>query len=730
MVSTIVDEPKPEISTGSLGVGDIYYILFRQKWKILFLTFLGFLAAFETYRLWPKTVYRSDAKLFIRYIQESGAPITANDETQIKSTDQRGETIINSELEILTSMDLAREVARELGPERILDVYGGGDDLDAAAGVIRGGLAAVAPRGSRVIELVFEHPDPEVVQPVLSTLIAEYLKKHVEVHMTTGIFDDLLSKETLALRDQLAKTEDELRQVQNRAGVVSLEETKRANAEQMSKLQQQIWETSLELAQGRALMEDYQRTKKADEAVPAITAQEYRGLIGALDTQTRKYQELLATFSPSGSLVSNLRQRIAENTAAKEKLEAEYPALTTLVIPVGAPSAKADAAVYDEATEQARLRQLSTRLKVLQDDLERMRKESTELSALDLTITDLQRRKDLQESRYKYFSSSLEKSRINEALGSDRVSNITTIESPTPPIRDVGKLYKVVTGLALGGLGVGLALAFCLELFLDQTVRRPSEIETLFGLPLFFSIPNVRPRFLPFSRRAELLPASSAGGANPHPPPHRPPHKLAPYFDALRDHLLFYFEIRNLTKKPKLVAVTSCGEKSGTSTVAAGLAAALSKIGEGNVLLVDMTMGNHSPAHFRNGEVTVGLDQLLDGQNRDDARVQQNLYVVPHATGEERIARILPKRFTDLIPRLRSSDYDYIIFDMPPVNQVSVTPQLARYMDMVFLLVESEKTNRGALKRAANLLASASCTLGVVVNRTRNYLPRALLQEV
>jgi len=32
--------------------------------------------------------------------------------------DQRGETIINTEIEILTSMDLAEQVAKAIGPEK------------------------------------------------------------------------------------------------------------------------------------------------------------------------------------------------------------------------------------------------------------------------------------------------------------------------------------------------------------------------------------------------------------------------------------------------------------------------------------------------------------------------------------------------------------------------------------------------------------------------------------
>ena len=52
------------------------------------------------------------------------------------------------------------------------------------------------------------------------------------------------------------------------------------------------------------------------------------------------------------------------------------------------------------------------------------------------------------------------------------------------------------------------------------------------------------------------------------------------------------------------------------------------------------------------------------------------------------------------MPKLKASDYDYIIFDMPPVNQISITPRLAGFMDMVLLVIESEKTDREVVKRA------------------------------
>ena len=719
----MVDD-KPETSH-AIGVGDIYYVLFKHKWKIVGFTLLGLLAAAAVFRLWPNIVYKSDAKLFIRYIQETGAPLNVSEDAQIKSTDQRGETIISSEVEILTSMDLAKQVALTLGPERILEAYGGGSDLDAAAGVIRGGIEASAPRGSRVLGIKFQHPDRSITQPVLSTLITEYLKRHLEIHMTTGMFDDMLQNETQVLRGHLQKTEEELRRMKEKAGVLSLDEAKQAYAEQMAKTKQQILETTGLIAERKALLSDFEDSRVPYTAVPFAKAQEYRVATGTLETLTQKYQEVFATFTEESTAVADLRRRLARATAAKEALETEFPALRE----VSGNNARSsgDAATFNVAEERSRIRSLSIRLDVLQNHLTQIQKEANDLSELELSISDLQRRKELQEAQYRYFATTLEQTRINEALGSGRVSNITMIQAPTPPIRDVGKLHKVVGGLAGGGLIFGLALAFCLELFLDQSVRRPVEIESLLGLPLFFSIPNIPGRLGRGPLAVAQLEAPpgrvrARGGASES--------KLSSYFDALRDRLIFFFEVRGVVKKPKLVAVTSCGDRAGVSTVTAGLAASLSKTGDGNVLLVDMNMGPHTPHHFRDGKIQVGLDDLLEGQHREEARVQDHLFVVPHATGNERLSRILPKWFSNMIPRLRASDYDYIIFDMPPVNQVSVTPQLARNMDMVFLLVESEKTNRDAVKRASSLLAQASCTLSVIVNRTRNYLPRPLLQEV
>jgi len=236
----------------TMSLGDIYYIVFRHKWKIAAISAAGLLGAVLLPLVWPRP-YQSEAKLFIKYVLENKSPgqMSAND-ARIKSPDDRGENIINSELEILTSLDLAQEVVTNVTAERILARIGGGADPQRAAGVIHRNLLAEVPKKSNVIRIVFQHSDPTVVQPILGQLIETYLRRHAEVHRAVGVFDDFLNKETDELRGRLTTTENALRSAKTNAGIISIEDSKKAYSEQIAKIQQSIFDASAELAERRA----------------------------------------------------------------------------------------------------------------------------------------------------------------------------------------------------------------------------------------------------------------------------------------------------------------------------------------------------------------------------------------------------------------------------------------------------------------------------------------------
>ena len=122
----------------------------------------------------------------------------------------------------------------------------------------------------------------------------------------------------------------------------------------------------------------------------------------------------------------------------------------------------------------------------------------------------------------------------------------------------------------------------------------------------------------------------------------------------------------------------------------------MSETGDGNVLLVDMNLEHGAAQQFCPGKPSCELDAALENETRQSALIQSNLYVVSGSTNGDRLSRMLPKNFANLMPRLKASDYDYIIFDMPPIARTGVTQRLSSFMDMMWKDAVSHPCGRWA----------------------------------
>jgi Mrp family chromosome partitioning ATPase len=221
-------------------------------------------------------------------------------------------------------------------------------------------------------------------------------------------------------------------------------------------------------------------------------------------------------------------------------------------------------------------------------------------------------------------------------------------------------------------------MASLIELVLDRTVKRSHELESRLRIPLLLSIPyfsaNGQRLRLPNNSETDL---AEAAGSDIGPMENG--DLLRPFCEAIRDRLGLFFDLNHMAHKPKLVAVTGLAQNAGASTLAAGLANALSDGTDSKVFLVDK----------------------------------------PPAT----------RRFYNMLMEFKSSDLDYIVFDMPSLGDTSSTLPLAGFMDTVLLVVEAEKSNRDAVKRAYEQLA-AKTKVSVVFNKSRTYVPRWLGGEI
>src|SRR5947207_14233572 len=383
---------EPQHQSG-VKLGDILFALFKCKRTIIVCAAMGIIAAAAVYFLFPLS-YESQAKLLVRYVTERSAVDPSEAEKAATASNNEGDRVIGAEIEILTSWDLAMEVARAIGPQRMLppaqDLFSklaraiglqrllppsgpSATEADAASSVVSG-LKVISNKGSNIILISYKNRNPEVATFVLQELLSRYFVKHLEVHRSAGAFD-FVTQQTDQVRAHLNQAEDALKSLREKTGIASLKEGSVALTAELSKNQEQLNAAQADLAEQQAFV-----SHKAD-------------------TETKTWR----------------RKKPADDPKAKAAgLQAKIEALKTHV-----------------------------------QDIQRRTKQLSELAP---QIEDLERKKEMDEANYKYFAASLEKARIDEALDPSKMPNISAVQRPSPPILVTKKRDKIALGLAGAGI--------------------------------------------------------------------------------------------------------------------------------------------------------------------------------------------------------------------------------------------------------------------------------------
>ena len=866
----------------TMSVADVWYALFRHKWKVLILSTLGVVAAGVLY-VKNEPPYVSEAKLLVRYIVETRSMEALGPDGQVRDARSSAGNVVNSEGEIIQSMDLCRQVAEFIGPEKILAASksDGVTNLTAAAGMLYEGLNIEIPKLSNIIKIGLTHPDPEIAQRALQQLIVFYFKRHVEIHRSLGTMDAVLAQQTDQIRSRLIQTDQDIQDLRNKVGVLSLDDSRKAITEQMGSIRQAILSAEAELAEYQLLartnlppavvlpattnatsailpaklavdssvtpakpnpvanpvpapvpersaeyrkglvtrieslrrqeqdlrdlrtaagaaatdgknnyndqigrirqmiltaeteLAEYSAPAKSPlepaasvtQAVPATVVNpakalvvtpassnvletevstptperfmEYKALLGRLEALHRQEIELRNIYKDENRTLMRVREQLADAEANRKAIEKENPSFASYFSPENARSTSSSSPGSTPVLplslggmDPNRVRALEAKLKVLNAQMEKQRQEATALEQFETQFNQLQRKRELDEKNYRHFAAGLEQSRFDEALSSGKLANISVVQSPSPPRPSVGKQMKI-SGMALaaGVLG-GIGLALLIEFMLDHSVRRSTQLETALALPLLSTIPRVRigarkPRLQIANGDAVAL--EKNGGAGPDIPGWSPGHPLRRHIEALRDRTLMHFE--GDLRKPKLIGITGCREGAGVTTIACALAAALSESADGRVLLINLDAGSQSLHPLLLGQKARSVVDVVEAGDRDTAMIGNNLYVASGYGDGSGSAVLHPTSIARMLPKIKMSDYDYVVFDMPDVSPTSITARLAGMVDLVFMVAESEKDSQNKLKRACQLLAENNATFRIVLNKFERYVPKWLDQE-
>ena len=181
-------------------------------------------------------------------------------------------------------------------------------------------------------------------------------------------------------------------------------------------------------------------------------------------------------------------------------------------------------------------------------------------------------------------------------------------------------------------------------------------------------------------------------------------------YKAARSNIMFSLSADD----DKLFAVTSYSKGEGKSTVSANLAISFSKM-EKRVLLIDCDLRRPNIHNVFKVENTAGLSNIIgkmvDYEDVVHRNVLPNLDILPSGTIPPNPSELLcSARFTELIKKLYE-EYDYIIFDTPPIGVVADALLLKDLVAGFVVVLRERSTTHGDIQNILDSMKLADAKI-------------------
>ena len=281
-------------------------------------------------------------------------------------------------------------------------------------------------------------------------------------------------------------------------------------------------------------------------------------------------------------------------------------------------------------------------------------------------------------------------------------NDIRVIESPLIAAKPAKPAQLKILALALLGglvLGTGLVAATYMN---DSTMRSVDQVEQMLGLPSLTSVPESKRKDL--DKKSVLI--SDPGSYE------------AEAFRSLRTALSF----QGAEKESRAILFTSSNPAEGKTYCSFNFSVALAHTGL-RTLLIDGDLRRPTLSRlFDVGGKTRGFTSCLARRASvsDCARATgiDNLFILPAGERGSKPAELLASADFPELLREATGKFDRVVLDSAPINAVSDTQLMARYIDSICFVVRAGKTAAPAIVRACSLLTQAGCKPdGIVFNR-------------
>jgi polysaccharide biosynthesis transport protein len=547
------------------------------------------------------------------------------------------------------------------------------DKVKIASRRLLGSLTVAPVRGSRIVKINIDHPDPAMAQSLANTYAEVFISENLDRRFDATSYAKKFLEERLAqLKAKLGDSEKELVKYAEDQGIISLDGNKNLSATDLEAINIKLNETRGERLKKEQLWKQAQQTQGTGlkEILDNENIQANQKLRAELAAE---YQQKLAVYKPAFPLMAQLRNQIkeldrqivSEIAAIKRSIEAQY------------------IAVKEEEDQ-------------LLAQLENSKADVTDQRNRSIQYNILQREVDTNRTLYDGLLQRYKEIGVAGGVGTNNITIVDKALLPTSPRSP--SLFLNLALAIFGGLLLGVLLALLLD-YIDDTFKAPDDIEREIGLPVIGVIPKPRPG----SELAdEMLDARSG---------------MSEAYRSLRTSLQF----STSEGLPRTLLITSSKPSEGKTTTTIALAQSLAQL-RLNVLLIDCDLRNAS-IHRRLGvNNEFGLSNYLAGSHAPEDVVQ--------VSDTERLVLItsgpLPPNPAELLsgPRLSSllavaqQSFDVVLLDGPPVMGLADAPILSAFANATMLVIAANETRKSTVKVALKrLMKPRANVIGALLNK-------------
>jgi capsular exopolysaccharide synthesis family protein len=659
--------PLGDASASAFDFAYFYHLVLSKAWVIILFVIVGGCAAIA-YLLWAQKIYASRAVVEV----EMETPRVTN-MPDIDPEDFKLPEVLKTIEQALLTDTLLLQVVKANGldkdPSFAPPKPDGSPYTDSElVARFQSKVDAKVRRGTRLIDLTVEDPDPKRAQQLAQSMIKEFVGQSFEQRLgVTEASNDYLREEAGRLKAKLESAERAVQKYREDHNAVSLEDKQNIIVEKLKELNQRVTETKSE------------RLKL--EADVAIIKQ------GKVKTP----EEMLMLPSVAAlPVVANLRQELADKQSkfkAESQTRGLQQALDRTLLNVGSMVIKS----YEAAkTTEAKLNMA----------LQEQEQAALELNKIAIPYNALVREVETDRALYE---SLLTRMKVGNLAKGVWENNIRVIEFPFVSARPVKPAKLKILLLALLGssvLGCGLVVGIDRG---DSSMRSVDQVEKISGLSVLASVPDSKRKNLDKESVLTADPASYEAEA----------------FRSLRATLSLLGSEKD---RRKTVMFTSASPAEGKSYCSLNYAVALAQTGLQTLLIdADMRRPNLSKIVLAGTKARGLTDCLSQHATLVDCckpTSVENLFILPASERVSKPAELLAScNFASLLKEA-VLHFDRIVLDSAPVNAVSDTQLIAKEIQSVCFVVRAVKTPARAIVRAVSLLGQTGNNLdGIVFNR-------------